>query len=615
MFGRMWILALMLAGGLAAVAWAVLRVQLPPADFTFVNETEIKSLDPHIVTGEPEHRILQAIFEGLTRLDGKTLKPLPGVAESWDVSDDKKVYTFHLRKDAVWSNGEPVTAHDFVYSGRRFLDPMTAAEYAYQAWYIKNARRYSLGVDGIGIGDAVEVELNERPPGALQYARGEVVYGKLMRIDGDDQFRRFEVEADGRQRTFVIGDHMGKQHEEPCRQVLLDFREVGVKAVDDYTLETTLENPTPYWLDLVIYHALLPVNQKCLETYGSPRWTDPENIVTNGAYRIGLRRIRDRIRLVKNDRYWNREHVKLNVIDALAVTSQVTTVNLFDTGKADWITNPPAIVLRELLKPGRKREFINPKAMLCTYYYMINTKRKPLDDVRVRRALALAINRSEITSTALAAGEVPAYSLVPPGIPGYQSPTLGKEDVPKAQQLLAEAGFPDGKGFPKLEIMYNTDEAHQTIAQLVRKQWEQNLGLNLDTRNEEWGSYLASVRQMEYWVARRAWVGDYLDPNTFLDMFVTGGENNGTGWSNPEYDGLIAAARAEPDETKRLELLHRAEQILMDEVPIIPMYFYASKNLVQPYVRGFYRNPLDDHPLPTIWVDKGSKGPNEFMSE
>src|SRR5262249_51474673 len=163
--------------------------------------------------------------------------------------------------------------------------------------------------------------------------------------------------------------------------------------------------------------------------------------------------------------------VKLNVIDALAITSQVTTVNLFDTGKADWITNPPAIVLRELLKPGRPRTRVNPKPMLCTYYYMLNTTRKPLDDVRVRRALALAIIRAETPGTALAAGEVPAYSLVPPGIPGYESPTLGTEDVPKAQQLLAEAGYPQARGFPKLEILYNTDEAHQTIAQLVRKQW------------------------------------------------------------------------------------------------------------------------------------------------
>jgi oligopeptide transport system substrate-binding protein len=616
MFGRLWFFLGMVSIGLAAVGWAVLRGQLPPADFTFVNETEIKSLDPHIVTGEPEHRILQSIFEGLTRLDAKTIKPVPGTAESWDISPDKKTYTFHLRKDAVWSNGEPLTAHDFVYSGRRFLDPLTAAEYAYQAWYIKNARRYSLGAAGIASGDPIEVELNERPPGALPFARGEIVYGRLTRVEGDEKNRTFVVDVTGHERKFRVGENGDEPAGiEACKQVLLDFREVGVRAIDDHTLETTLENPTPYWLDLVIYHALLPVNQKCIETYGSPHWTDPEQMVTNGAYRITKRLIRDRIRLTKSDNYWDREHVKLNVIDALAITSQVTMFNLFVTGKADWITDPPSIVLRELLKAGQRRTELNPKPILATYYYLINTTRKPLDDVRVRRALARAINRGEITGTVLAAGEVPAFSLVPPGIPGYDPPTLGKEDVVGSQRLLAEAGYADGRGFPKLEILYNTHEAHQTIAQLVRKQWEQNLGINVDTRNEEWGSYQASVREMQYWVARRAWVGDYMDPNTFLDMMVTDGENNSTGWSNAEYDGLIAAARAEADETKRLGMLRRAEQILMDEVPIIPMYYYVGKSMVKPYIRGFYQNMLDDHPLRAIWIDREMKGPNEFMTE
>jgi len=307
--------------------------------------------------------------------------------------------------------------------------------------------------------------------------------------------------------------------------------------------------------------------------------------------------------------------VKLGVIDALAITSQVTMFNLFETGKADWITDPPAIALREMLKPGRSRNDLNPKPMLVTEYYLFNTKRKPLDDVRVRRALALAIDRDEIVRTAKGAGEVPAYSLVPPGMPGYDPPALGEENVETARRLLAEAGYPNGRGFPKLEILYNTHEAHQVVAQLVRKEWEKNLGLNADTRNEEWGSYLASVRQMEYAVSRRAWSGDYIDPNTFLDMMVTDGENNSTGWSNAEYDGLIAAARAEPDERKRLEMLGRAEGILMDEVPIVPIYHWVGKNMIKPYVRGFYNNLLDDHPLYDIWIDRDLKGPNEYMAE
>lgn len=608
MSNRAWFPILLVALALAAVAWAVLRVRLPPADFTFVNETEVKSLDWATVTGIPEHRIVGNVFEGLTRLDPQTLEPRPGVAESWDTSDDKKTYTFHLRKDAKWSNGEPVTAHDFLYSLRRFLDPMTAAEYAYQAWYLTNARRYSLGAKGINPGDPVEVELIERPKGALPFARGEVLHGRLMRIDGDGKDRVFVVEIDGRERKFRAGKVRDAAADiEACNQVLLDFSEVGARALDDFTIEMRLENPTPFWLELLAYHSLLPVNQECLETYGSPEWTYAENIVTNGPYRVAFRRIRDRIRLVKNEQYWDRENVKLGVIDALAITSQVTMYNLFATDKVDWITDPPAIVIRELLKTGAARDEFDPQPYLGTYYYLLNTKRKPLDDVRVRRALALALDRAEITRAATGAGEVPAYSLVPPGIPGYTPEKFGAENVKEAQRLLAEAGYPNGRGFPKLEILYNTHQAHQTIAQLVRKQWEKNLGITASTRNEEWGSYQTSIRQFEFDVARRAWIADYIDPNSHLDIMVTDGENNNTGWSNAEYDRLIAAARSETDEAKRFELFHQAEKILMSEMPIIPIYYYVDKNMVKNYVRGFYHNPLDNHPLSAIWVDKGAQ--------
>jgi oligopeptide transport system substrate-binding protein len=587
--------------GLASVAWAVLRVQLPPADFTFINETEVKSLDWTAVTGVPEHRIIGNIFEGLTRLDAKTLEPLPGVAEHWEVSDDKKTYTFHLRKNARWSNGDPVTAHDFLYSQRRFLDPHTAAEYAYQAWYLVNARRYSLGAKGVAPGDPVEVELNERPDGARRFARNEVLRGNLVRLDGDGKNRTFVVDIDGQERKFRAALGRGAPAGiELCNQVLLDFREVGIRAIDDHTIEMRLENPTPYWLELLAYHALLPANQECIETYGSPAWTYAENIVTNGPYRVAFRRIRDRIRLVKNEYYWDPSRAKLAVIDALAVNSQSTMYNLFATKKVDWITDSPPVVLRELIRSGMARDVFAPQPYLGTYYYLLNTKRKPLNDIRVRRALALALDRKEITRTATGSGEVPAYSLVPVGIPGYTPEKFGEENVKEARRLLAEAGYPEGSGFPKLEILYNTHQAHQTIAQLVRKQWEKNLGITASTRNEEWGSYQTSIRQFEFDAARRAWIADYIDPNSHLDMMVTDGENNNTGWSNAEYDRLIATARAETDAAKRLKLFHQAERILMDEVPLIPIYYYVDKNQVRANIRGFHRNPLDHHPLSAL---------------
>ncbi|NOY30884.1 MAG: peptide ABC transporter substrate-binding protein [Planctomycetes bacterium] len=605
---------------LVSIAWATLGTSLPPADFTFVNESEVKSLDPAIVTGSPENRIINSLFEGLTRWHPETLEPIPGVAESWDISDDQTVYTFHLRKEARWSDDTPVTASDIYYSLRRFLGPRTAAEYAYQGWYIKNAHRYSRGGSGIEPGDLVEIELN-LPEDAINTLRGPLVYGKLVSIkkqEGSDD-RIFTVEIDGQEQQYYPTDDAQAEEYEPradikwCRQVLLDFRTVGVKVVDPRTLRITLENPTPYFLSLIGFYPLYPVNQRCVEKHGSPQWTYPENLVCNGPFTIEFRRIRDRIRLLKSKTYWNREAVRLNVVDALSVDAITTAFNLYMTGKSDWITEVPPPALRILRKQDPPRDDLNPSAFLSSYFYLINTTRKPFDDLRVRKALSLALNREEITTTILAAGEMPALSLVPQGIEGYQPQTAASENANEARRLLAEAGYPEGRGFPRIDILYNTHEAHQSIAELIRKQWQQELGIAVKTRNEEWASYLSSQRQKQYNICRRGWVGDYADPNTFLDMFVTGGEQNNTGWSSPEYDRLIEAARSEREPVERMQLLAEAEKILMEELPILPIYHYVSKNMVKPYVRGFYNNVQDFHPIWAIWIDRESDQPNEFM--
>ena len=616
---------LMLVGGTAAVGWAVLGARLPPADFTFFNESEIKSVDPAIITGHPEGRIAWALFEGLTRPRGEDNLHEPGVAERWDISEDGRVYTFHLRANARWSNGDPVTSRDFMYSFRRFLDPMTGAEYAYQAWYIAGAKRYTYGAKGIAPGDPVEVELNA-PPDVHDTVRGEVLLGKLVRIEGDgnpngesNRRRVFVVNIDGRERRFtaVDDDAWRPQGVEPCRQVLLDFREVGLRAIDARTLEIRLDNPTPYFLDLLAFYPLSPVHRGCLERYGRPDWKKPANIVNNGAFRLSQRRIRDRIRLVKSDTYWDRENVRLNVVDALSIDDRNTGLNLYLTDQCDWTTQPPPNAIRELLAQRPPRNDINPFPQLTTYYYLLNTTRHPLGDVRIRRALSLAMDREEITRVATAAGEEPAYSFVPPHMPHYERQLCPPRNPEEARQLLAEAGYPGGIGFPKLEIHYNTDQVHQSIAEMARKQWQRELGITVALRNEEWASAQQTQQQMKYLVSRRAWIGDYLDPNTFLDMFVTDGENNLTGFSNTEYDKLIAAAAREPDNEKRMHMFQRAERILMDQMPIIPIYFYVARNLVKPHVRGWYNNLQDSHHLRDIWidhtVDPHDPRPNEFM--
>lgn len=609
----------LLFGAGTGTAWSLVGSDLPKADFTFINPSEVKSVDPALITGQPEGRIASAIFEGLLRFHPETLEPIPGMADRWEISDDGLVYTFHIRENAKWSDGSPLTARDFLYSIRRFLDPRTAAEYSYQAWYLKNGRRYNIGGSGIAAGDDVEVELN-LPMDAVNTLRGKLVHGKLVRVDEiEKDVRHFVVETDEGEITYCPTDDQTAAMREPpkggqwCRQVLLDFREVGIEVVDDHTLKLTLEHPTPYFLGLTAFYPLSPVNQKCLETYGTPTWTLHENIVSNGTYKIEFRRIRDRIRLVKNEHHWDRENVKLDVIDVLSMESSTTGLNMFMTDEVDWITDVPPPALRVLLEEKPPRDDVNPQPYLSGYYYYLNTTRKPFNDVRVRKALSMALNREEITTRLLPGGERPCYSLVPPGIKGYEPQKCAPENPEEARRLLAEAGYPEGRGFPRIDILYNVHEAHQTIAELVRKQWQKELGISVRTRNEEWGTYLSSLQTKQYNVGRRGWIADYNDPNTYIDMFVTDSEQNVVGWSNAKYDELVRSAMSENDPTKRFQMLEQAERILMDEQPIIPLYSYVAKNMVKPYVRGLYTNSRDDHPLWAIWIDHDIKGSNEFM--
>lgn len=585
----------------AAAVWAVSHETLPPADLTMCNGTEIKTIDPAQVTDQPSGRVIDAIFEGLCRRDPKDLRPIPAIAERWDVSPDLRKYTFHIRKDTQWSDGSPCTADDFHYSFRRFLSPSIPNQYAYQLWYVKNARRYT--TSSVEVGEQVEVEL-PRAPGIKNTVRGEVLFGTLRSVDGDGEAKTYTVEIAGKLRRFYKGDAVVADAER-CAYLTPSFDSVGIRVVDPQTLVIELDHPTPYFLDIITFYPLMPVNRKCLETFGSPEWTRPENVVTNGPFRIESRRIRDRVRLVKNERYWNAGIVKLGVVDVLAIEGTTAMLNLYLTGAADWIDDVPTSVAPLLMKT-RPKEF-NPEPTLGVYFYRLNTKHPPLDKPEVRRALAMSLNRKEIVETVTRTGQVPAFSFVPPGLAGYESASFGTEDVAAAKKLLADAGFADGRGFPKIEILYNTHETHKTIAELIQDRWKRNLGIDVGLRNQEFAVALETIRAGDYDLARAAWIGDYADPNTFLDMFVTDGENNETGWSNAEYDRLIAAAASEGDAAKRMRIMHDAEAILMRELPVIPIYFYVSKDMVRTYVHGFYPNLRDEHPLWALSVDEAEK--------
>jgi oligopeptide transport system substrate-binding protein len=623
--------------GVASLAWAVTFGTLPPADFAFNNGDEVKTIDPAKAEGAPEHRILEALYEGLLRQmpaasepgeDGlMPLSPAQGVAEYPPaVSEDSKTYTFKIRPEARWSNGRSLTADDFVWSWRRTLHPETASQYSYQLHYLVDAQKYNEG--SVEVGDRVEIEYGERKFDLQPFPRATMVYGVLKNVIKPPQ--RADVDEIDWKRTWVHEveikperdgaidweapsetqwfakqlapsyDGFDASQVKPVRQVLIHFEShVGAKAVDDRTLVVTLTNPTPFFHHLAAFYPLYPVNRECIEEHG-PDWVKPENIVTNGPYILQDRRLRDRIRLAKNPLYWNAKNVNLEVIDAMPVKSETTALNMYLEGQLDWINTVPNTILPIL----KQRDDFHAAPALITYFYRLNVARPPLDNVLVRRALNAAMNKREIVEQVTRAGQIPARSLVPPGMADYEGAHCGEFNVREARRLLAEAGYPGGRGLPTIEILYNTNEGHRAIAEVIQQQWKQNLGINVELRNLEWGVYLDTVTNTQFQVARAGWIADYPDPNTFLDMWLTDGPQNNTNWSNPEYDDLIRQASMESDPQQRLKILQAAEAILMEEQPIIPIYFYVTTHMVNPRVSGFHRNVMDIHSLHLMSVEQ-----------
>ncbi len=627
---------------MVAVGWASLFETTPPAQFSLQSGTDPKTLDPARATGNIEGRVLYELFEGLLQMlpagepDPETglqaLTPQPGMAESFELSSDKRRYTFHLRDNIRWTDGTPVTSDDFAWSWQRLLHPATACEYTFHLYGLPYAQAYNEGT--VEVGDRVEVELWDRPgetptspANVKHYPRGTIRYGTLKEIrkppepTEQEKSRDESVELDWQDGWVYVVDVVEPRADESIdwdasattmtftsktnspvadtdsertHGVLVAFDKLGsVETPDAKTLIVNLTDPIPYFPNIVAFYPLFPVNRNCVETHGSPMWTNVENIVTNGPYRLNMRRLRDRVRLVKNDDYYAADKVSLESVDFLSLEGQNTALNMYETGQIDWVTSPPESLLDELKK---RKDFYNAP-QLSVYFYRLNVERPPLDNPLVRRAIAMAIDRQEIVDEVTKTGQIPAYTAVPPGLAGYQSAVGFKEDVGEAKRLLVEAGFPGGRGIPKLTILYNTLEGHRAIAEVIQQQLQNNLNIGVELQNMEWGSFLDKVQQFDYQIARAGWIADYPDPNTFLDMWVSGGPQNNTHWSNKKYDQLIADAAKEGDPAKRLLILRDAEQIWVDEMPVIPLYFYTSINLVKPNVKGFFPSSQDLHPL------------------
>jgi oligopeptide transport system substrate-binding protein len=504
----------------------------PPADLTIINGAEPESLDPAIITGQPELRAVQGLFEGLTRLDPKTARPIPGLAERWEISPDGLVYLFHLRTNLVWSTGEPIRSDDLVYSWIRALNPATGSDYAGQLFYLKNAEDFNAG-----------------------------------------------------------------KIKDPAR--------VGVHAVDPFTVRVELNHPTAFFLDLCAFPTLYVVPRQTIESHGD-RWLMVRPLPSSGPYELAAWRLNDKIRLKKNSRYWDAANTQSEIIDLLPVGSPITSLNLYENGQVDIIWDKDLVPV-ELLDVLQQRPDFHSFNYLGTYFIRFNVTRKPFDDPRVRRALAMAVDKNRLVRKITKAGERPASHLVPDGVAHYTSPVGLEYDPEQARQLLSEAGYPGGRNFPRFNYIFNAAaggaaKIHENVAIELQQMWRDTLGVEMELKQLEWKVFLGAQSRLDYDASRSSWVGDYNDPQTFLGMFTSGDGNNRTGWKNQTYDALIREAGEQPDQDLRASLFQRAEALLVrDEAPIVPLIFYVGINYFDTNrIQGVYQNLLDSHPLQSI---------------
>lgn len=488
------------------------------------NGAEPKSIDPGLADESSGIEIVNNVFEGLTAYAPRTLAPEPGMAERWTTSEDGLTWTFHLR-DAQWSDGTPVTAHDFVYAWRRALSPALASQYAYQLWYIAGAQAFNEG-----------------------------------KTD--------------------------------------DPETVGVRAIDARTLEVRLERPTPFLLFLTSFATYSPVPRHAIERHGA-RWTQPGNIVSNGPYRLVRWALQDELVLEKNERYWNAAAVPVRRIVALTVESDHAVLNLYRTGEVDT-TSPNASVPLSAVSELRKYGDWSERPYLGSYWYWFNCRKPPFDDAGVRKAFALSLDKERLIKTVLHGLNSAASSVVPDlfgPVTGYRPPIRPEDayDVARARKLLAEAGFPNGRDFPAVTLVYNTGDGHRLIAEAAQSMWKEALGVDVQVLNMEWKVMLSEMHQGNFFMGRSGWIADYPEPSTFLTVFLGGGGQNDSGWTNARYDALLQQALSERDPAKRNALYADAERILLDELPVLPVYTYSKYGLTSRKLGGLEDNPMDFH--------------------
>jgi oligopeptide transport system substrate-binding protein len=500
---------------------------------TFNLGADPKSVDPQLNSATDGGIVVNNTFEGLMRVDANG-KPQPAGAESVDISDDKMTYTFHLRKDAKWSDGKPVTAADYKYAWSRALDPAVASEYSFQLYYIKGGQEF------------------------------------------------FE----------------GKGTKE----------DIGLEALDDFTFKVTLKAPTAYFLNLVTFYTFMPVRQDAVEQKPEGWAKDPSITLSNGPFKISEYHMNDKVILVPNEYYWNRDSVKLDKITMTMIVDHGTAMTAYDSNEID-VLDAGQVPTPEIPKRQVEDPTFHIVPYLGTYYYIFNVNKAPTNDINVRKALTLAIDREQIVTEVTKGGQQPATGFVPTGLVDSQGndfrATAGDygisttADIEKAKEYLAKAGYPNGEGMAPVELIYNTNESHKAVAEAIQEMWKKNLGIEVNLVNQEWAVFQDTRHYGNFEVARAGWIGDYNDPMTFLDLWTSYSGNNDAQWNykkgdfpeNKKFDALIENSKVAQD-LDRDKDLYGAEKIMMDELITMPIYYYTGVIMVKDKVKNWERDIL-----------------------
>jgi oligopeptide transport system substrate-binding protein len=608
----------------------------PPKEnvLRYVSGSEPETLDPQIPDGQNEARLCLALYEGLVEYDPKTGQPIPALAERWEVNKDWSELVFHLRHDGRFSNGDVITARDFVYTIRRGLNSELAGRNASQAYPIKYAQAYNSG--SLFVFDShtgsyllerdVADKKTENPPATDK----EPLSSQPIKSVADEYPSTPEQQTPVADSPFHQLMHSPARvvlpTSEKARQKLLDANpklsaavagkqlvpvkaeDVGVEAVDDYTLRISLNNSAPYFLELMPHQFFRVLHQKTIEKFGSA-WTEPANIVSSGPFKLESWKHYDRIVMVRDPNYRDAGHVRLDKIVFYLIADNTTMMGLYKAGELDATYNHtvPAAWLEVL---GNKKDFMDASEAAIDYY-RFNTTKGPTADVRVRKALNMALDKKAVADWR----KVKALtSFTPSGIfPDYPQPPGDSFDIARAKQLLAEAGYRDAAGnfdphkfeASEIELIVNTDGNNVTFAEFVLAQWKQNLGVAIQLRIMEGKTFFKAQEELEYkGLSRIGFSADYLDPYTFLGIFYTPTGSNGTGWWDPKYVELLDEANRTIDPQKRYEILAQAEKLLLDVQPVLPIVVGTTRWMKKPYVKGMYPNAMTLHAWKFVYIER-----------